>query len=70
MMDINGVINRLGGRDKTAELCGITEDAVTKWHKIGIPSKHWDSIVTATESEISFEFLARLRRTRLEKSAA
>ena len=69
MMDINGVINRLGGRSETAELCDITEDAVTKWHKIGIPSKHWGSIVRATGSEISFEFLDRLRRTKLNEAA-
>ncbi len=70
MMDTNGVIARLGGRSGTAALCKITEDAVTKWAKIGIPTKHWPTIVAATQAEISYEFLANLRRARLEATAA
>ncbi len=68
MMDTDSVINRLGGRSGTAELCGITEDAVSKWTKIGIPTKHWPAIVAATRAEISYESLANLRKTQIENS--
>ena len=70
MMNTNGVINRLGGPRATAELCKITEDAVSKWDKNGIPTKHWPTIVSTTKAEISYEFLANLRRARLEANAA
>ena len=65
MMDTNSVINRLGGPEAMAGLCKITEDAVSKWGKNGIPTKHWPTIVSATNAEISYEFLANLRRARV-----
>lgn len=70
MMDTNSVIDRLGGPGATAELCKITEDAVSKWAKNGIPPKHWATVVSATNAEISYEFLANLRRAKSEATAA
>ena len=38
-------IERLGGRRRTAEVCGITPAAVSRWHRRGIPPRHRRNLV-------------------------
>ena len=45
-MDTTSIIDRLGGTKKMAEICGITQAAVTLWRRAGIPPPHWPAIVT------------------------
>jgi predicted transcriptional regulator len=41
-MDQKGIINKMGGTSKVAEICGITTGAVSQWRKNGIPSYRMD----------------------------
>ncbi|GGX53139.1 Cro/CI family transcriptional regulator [Undibacterium squillarum] len=36
-MDTNHIIDRLGGTKNTAELCDVTQGAVSQWRTKGIP---------------------------------
>lgn len=39
------LISALGGKERAAELCGVSVDALRKWGN-AIPSKHWRAIST------------------------
>jgi deoxyribodipyrimidine photolyase-like uncharacterized protein len=39
------IIQALGGKHELAALTGAKPNAVTQWHRIGIPSKYWDVVV-------------------------
>jgi carbamoyl-phosphate synthase small subunit len=48
-MDIDDVIDRLGGLDAAARLTGVGTEAVRKWRQArGVPSRHWPSVIAAT----------------------
>lgn len=36
-MNATEIIQRLGGTTKTADLCEVTAQAVSQWHRNGIP---------------------------------
>ena len=49
MIDIDGIIETLGGAEATARLTGVGLEAVRKWRQSGaIPSKHWAAIMGAS----------------------
>jgi carbamoyl-phosphate synthase small subunit len=48
-MDIDDVIERLGGLDAAARLTGVGTEAVRKWRQArGVPSRHWPAVIAAT----------------------
>ena len=48
-MNVDSIIDRLGGADATARLLGVGTEAVRKWRQSrAIPSRHWPAIATAT----------------------
>jgi hypothetical protein len=40
-MHVSQIYDQLGGRDKTADLCGVSRWATFKWDRTGVPAKHW-----------------------------
>ena len=49
MLDIDDVINRLGGPESAARRTGVGLEAIRKWRQArAIPSKHWSVIMAAT----------------------
>ena len=48
-MDAHQIIVALGGKRVVAELTGSKPNAVTQWHRIGIPSKFWHVLVLRAE---------------------
>ncbi len=44
-MDAHRIIAALGGKRAVAELTGSKPNAVTQWHRIGIPFKFWHVLV-------------------------
>ncbi len=58
MLDIDTVIERLGGAEATARLAGVGTEAVRKWRQANaIPARHWPAIIAATG--LTFSDLAR-----------
>ena len=54
MLDIDTVIERLGGAEATARLAGVGTEAVRKWRQANaIPSRHWPAIIAATGLTLS-----------------
>jgi carbamoyl-phosphate synthase small subunit len=48
-MDIDDVIDRLGGAEAAARLTGVGTEAVRKWRQArGVPSRHWSAVIAAT----------------------
>ena len=48
-MDIETVIDRLGGLDAAARLTGVGTEAVRKWRQArSVPSRHWPAVIAAT----------------------
>src|SRR5271166_5074887 len=48
-MDIDDVIDRLGGVDAAARLTGVGTEAVRKWRQArSVPSRHWPAVIAAT----------------------
>jgi carbamoyl-phosphate synthase small subunit len=48
-MDIDDVIDRLGGIDAAARLTGVGTEAVRKWRQArSVPSRHWPAVIAAT----------------------
>jgi carbamoyl-phosphate synthase small subunit len=48
-MDIDVVIDRLGGLDAAARLTGVGTEAVRKWRQArSVPSRHWPAVIAAT----------------------
>ncbi len=49
MIDVNRIIDRLGGADVAARLTGVGTEAVRKWRQTSaIPSRHWPAVIAAT----------------------
>jgi carbamoyl-phosphate synthase small subunit len=49
MIDVDDILNRLGGADEAARLTGVSSDAIRKWRQAGaVPAKHWGAISAAT----------------------
>src|SRR5271165_6727449 len=48
-MDIDDVIERLGGVEAAARLTGVGTEAVRKWRQArSVPSRHWPAVIAAT----------------------
>jgi carbamoyl-phosphate synthase small subunit len=48
-MEIDVVIERLGGLDAAARLTGVGTEAVRKWRQArSVPSRHWPAVIAAT----------------------
>jgi carbamoyl-phosphate synthase small subunit len=48
-MDIEAIIDRLGGLEAAARLTGVGTEAVRKWRQArGVPSRHWPAVIAAT----------------------
>jgi carbamoyl-phosphate synthase small subunit len=48
-VDVDSIINRLGGAEAAAHLTGVGTEAVRKWRQSGsIPSRHWAAVIAAT----------------------
>ncbi len=48
-LDIDGIIERLGGAERAASLCGIGTEAVRKWRQSrAVPTRHWSAVMAAT----------------------
>jgi carbamoyl-phosphate synthase small subunit len=48
-MDIDAIIERMGGADAAARLAGVGTEAVRKWRQSNaIPSRHWPAVIAAT----------------------
>ena len=53
-IDVDGVIERLGGPEAAARLTGVGTEAVRKWRQAGsIPSRHWAAVIAATGLSLS-----------------
>jgi carbamoyl-phosphate synthase small subunit len=53
-IDVDEVIERLGGADAAARLTGVSTEAVRKWrHARAIPSRHWQAVISATGLDLS-----------------
>jgi carbamoyl-phosphate synthase small subunit len=49
MLDIDHIIDRVGGPEAAARLTNVGAEAVRKWRQAGlIPSRHWPAIIAAT----------------------
>jgi len=49
MVNVESVIDRVGGQDAAARLCGVGVEAVRKWRQArAIPTRHWPVLVQAT----------------------
>lgn len=73
-MDAHQIIVALGGKRAVAELTRSKPNAVTQWHRIGIPSKFWHVLVTHAEQSgvrgITFDTLQGTKPTPTQASAA
>ncbi|MBW4023610.1 MAG: glutamine-hydrolyzing carbamoyl-phosphate synthase small subunit [Proteobacteria bacterium] len=48
-LDVNDIVQRLGGPEAAARLTHVSAEALRKWKQSGvIPSKHWRTIIAAT----------------------
>src|SRR5215472_14559690 len=53
-IDVDAVIDRLGGAEAAARLTGVGTEAVRKWRQAGaIPSRHWTAVIAATGLTLS-----------------
>jgi carbamoyl-phosphate synthase small subunit len=49
MMNVDQIVDRLGGQDSAARLTGVGTEAVRKWRQAGsIPSRHWSAVIAST----------------------
>ncbi len=49
MVDIDGVIEKLGGAGEAGRHTGVSAEAIRKWRQArAIPSKHWPTIIAVT----------------------
>ena len=65
-MSTSAIIELLGGRQKTAKLCGVKPTAVSMWKTSGIPPWHWPKIVAHAERThipgVTYEAIQEARR--------
>jgi carbamoyl-phosphate synthase small subunit len=48
-LDVDAIIDRMGGADAAARLTGVGTEAVRKWRQArAIPSRHWPAVISAT----------------------
>ena len=48
-VSVDDILQRLGGIDATAQLTGVTTEAVRKWRQAhAIPTRHWPRLIAAT----------------------
>ena len=53
-IDVDAIIDRLGGAEAAARLTGVGTEAVRKWRQAGsIPSRHWAAVIAATGLALS-----------------
>jgi carbamoyl-phosphate synthase small subunit len=49
MLDIDAILERLGGAEAAARLTGVGTEAIRKWRQTGsIPARHWPAVIAAT----------------------
>ena len=51
-MTILEIIKAAGGRDVVAKATGLTPDAIYKWPKIGIPDRHWGTLINLSGNSL------------------
>ncbi|MCQ8241006.1 glutamine-hydrolyzing carbamoyl-phosphate synthase small subunit [Rhizosaccharibacter radicis] len=53
-LTVEGIIQKLGGTERAAELLGVGTEALRKWRQArAVPSKHWTAILQATGLSLS-----------------
>ena len=53
-VNVDEVIERLGGAEAAARLTGVSTEAVRKWRQArAIPSRHWQAVISASGLELS-----------------
>jgi carbamoyl-phosphate synthase small subunit len=53
-MNVDEVVDRLGGAEAAARLTGVSTEAVRKWRQAGaVPSRHWQAVIAATGLDLS-----------------
>jgi carbamoyl-phosphate synthase small subunit len=53
-IDVDSIIDRLGGAEAAARLTGVGTEAVRKWRQAGsIPSRHWAAVIAASGLTLS-----------------
>ena len=53
-IDVDALIERLGGAEAAARLTGVGTEAVRKWRQAGaVPSRHWAAVIAATGLALS-----------------
>jgi len=53
-VNVDEVIERLGGAEAAARLTGVSTEAVRKWRQArAIPSRHWQAVISATGLDLS-----------------
>ncbi len=54
MLDIDAIIERLGGPEAAARLTGVGTEAIRKWRQSrAVPSKHWAAVIATTGLPLS-----------------
>ncbi len=54
MLDIDAIIERLGGAEAAARLTGVGTEAIRKWRQSrAVPSKHWAAVIATTGLPLS-----------------
>jgi carbamoyl-phosphate synthase small subunit len=49
MINVDEIVDRLGGPEEAARLTGVSLDAIRKWrHARAVPSRHWPAVMAAT----------------------
>jgi len=53
-VNVDEVIERLGGAEAAARLAGVSTEAVRKWRQArAVPSRHWQAVISATGLDLS-----------------
>lgn len=70
MITISDIVENCGGRQAISEKVEkLTADAVRKWEGVGIPEKHWKTIMALHKGRLTEKMLHSLNE-RLRQSEA
>lgn len=53
-MTVDDIIDALGGTAKIAGDLGLTDAAVRKWRRIGVPGRHWRWVVSTSGGGVAY----------------
>ena len=71
MITISNIVENCGGRNAIAEKSAkLSADAVRKWEGKGIPEKHWASVMSLYQGELTEKMLHDLNECLRSKLAA